>query len=148
DKRPCHSSAYVRATPSLVRQPVNWLSKLEEERRREAAVERDKDENRRHKAEELRGAVATMEARLRPVLGPLIDDIERRIGMRLGTRITGVDFTLSAPSAANSDLVHEHRIVFSNPQGETRVRVTAIRAGQTNRNSEYKPSDVTLAEWQ
>jgi hypothetical protein len=126
---------------------MDWLSKIEEERRQKAAAEQDANENRRRADEEVKASLAAVEARLRPTLDPLVDNIERRLSLRLGVRLTRTELTVTAPKQPKSDLVHEHRIVFSHPQGGTRVRVKAIRADQINRSTEYMPSDMKLAEW-
>ena len=126
---------------------MDWLSKIEEERRKKAAAEQEENEKRRRAADDLRASLEAIEARLRPTLNPLVDDIERRLGLRLGVRLSNTELTVYAPKPPKSDLVYEHRIVFSEPQGGMRVRVRAVRADQIHRSSEYMPDNMTLAEW-
>lgn len=126
---------------------MDWLSKVEEERRQKSAAEEEANEKRRRAAEEVRASLSAVETRLRPTLDPLVNDVERRLGVHLAVRLTSTEFTVSAPNPPKSDLVHEHRIIFSQPQGGRGVRVAAIRADQIDRSTEYMPADMRLAEW-
>lgn len=125
---------------------MDWLSKIEGERRLKANAEGEAAEQRRRAAEKVRFSLAELEERLRPTLDPLIADIARRLGVQLKVRLTAADLTISAPNSPNSDLVNEHRIVIRQA-GQTRLHIAAIRADQIYRSSEYKPADMTLAEW-
>jgi hypothetical protein len=126
---------------------LDWLSKIEEERRLKANAEGEAAEQRRRAAEKVRSSLAALEERLRPTLDPLIADIARRLGLQLKVRLSAADLTISAPNSPNSDLVNGHRIVIRQAGDQTRLHVAAIRADQIHRSSEYKPADMTLAEW-
>jgi hypothetical protein len=126
---------------------MDWLNRIEEERRQKADAEHQATERRYREAEEVRSSLAAIEERLRPTLSPLVDDISRKLGLQLKVHRSATELTISAPNPPRSNLVNEHRIIISQSRSNTRLRITAIRADQIHRDTEYKPADMTLAEW-